>query len=31
MYSYLFPDIRTLGVLYNKEHNSQWFELAISQ
>ncbi|MDM8566853.1 ABC transporter substrate binding protein [Candidatus Halobeggiatoa sp. HSG11] len=31
MYSYLFPDIHTLGVLYSKSHNSQWFELAVSQ
>jgi putative ABC transport system substrate-binding protein len=31
MYSYLFPDIHTLGVLYSKSHNSQWFELAVTQ
>ncbi|MCK5876166.1 MAG: hypothetical protein KAG43_00920, partial [Candidatus Marithrix sp.] len=31
MYSYLFPDIHTLGVLYSENHNSQWFELAVSQ
>ncbi|MDM8569026.1 ABC transporter substrate binding protein [Thiotrichales bacterium HSG1] len=31
MYSYLFPDIHTLGVLYSKSHNSQWFELAVAQ
>ncbi len=31
IYSYLFPDIRTLGVLYSKEHNQQWFESAASQ
>ncbi len=31
MYSYLFPDIRTLGVLYSKKHNHQWFESAVVQ
>jgi putative ABC transport system substrate-binding protein len=31
MYSYLFPNLRTLGVLYSKRHNGQWFELAASQ
>ena len=31
MYSYLFPDINSLGVLYSENHNSQWFELAVSQ
>jgi len=31
MYSYLFPDIRTLGILYSKKHNSQWFEAAVVQ
>ncbi|MBE9563175.1 MAG: hypothetical protein IMF12_09980 [Proteobacteria bacterium] len=31
MYSYLFPDIRNLGVLYSESHNSQWFDLAVSQ
>jgi putative ABC transport system substrate-binding protein len=31
MYSYLFPDIRRLGVLYSKSHNSQWFEEAVPQ
>ena len=31
MYSYLFPDIRTLGVLYSENHNKQWFNLAVSQ
>ncbi|MFK5970043.1 MAG: ABC transporter substrate binding protein [Candidatus Marithrix sp.] len=31
MYSYLFPDIHSLGVLYSENHNSQWFGLAISQ
>ncbi len=31
MYSYLFPDIRTLGVLYSENHNKQWFDLAVSQ
>jgi len=29
MYSYLFPDIKTLGVLYSKSHNNQWFEDAM--
>lgn len=31
MYSYLFPEIRTLGVLYSERHNRQWFDLAMSQ
>ncbi|MCP4699400.1 MAG: hypothetical protein GY862_21520 [Gammaproteobacteria bacterium] len=31
MYSYIFPEIRTLGVLYSKRHNSQWFEHAALQ
>jgi len=31
MYSYLFPEIRTLGVLYSKSHNNQWFENAVPQ
>ncbi len=31
MYSYLFPKIRTLGVLYSKRHNQQWFDNAVSQ
>jgi putative ABC transport system substrate-binding protein len=31
MYSYLFPEVHSLGVLYSKNHNSQWFELAIAQ
>ena len=31
MYSYLFPEIRTLGVLYSESHNSQWFDIAGSQ
>lgn len=31
MYSYLFPDISSLGVLYSENHNKQWFELAVSQ
>ncbi len=31
MYSYLFPKIHNLGVLYSKNHNSQWFELALVQ
>jgi len=29
MYSYLFPEIKNLGVLYSETHNSQWFELAV--
>jgi putative ABC transport system substrate-binding protein len=29
MYSYLFPDIENLGVLYSEAHNSQWFDLAV--
>jgi putative ABC transport system substrate-binding protein len=31
MYSYLFPEIGTIGVLYSKSHNQQWFESAMSQ
>jgi putative ABC transport system substrate-binding protein len=31
IYSYLFPEIRTLGVLYSEDHNQQWFNLALSQ
>jgi putative ABC transport system substrate-binding protein len=31
MYSYLFPNIRNLGVLYSKRHNGQWFDVAMSQ
>jgi len=31
MYSYLFPEVHNLGVLYSKNHNSQWFELAVAQ
>ncbi len=31
MCSYLFPEIRTLGVLYSEHHNRQWFDLAVSQ
>ncbi len=29
MYSYLFPDINNIGVLYSKQYNSQWFKMAV--
>lgn len=31
LFSYLFPDIQNLGVLYSQRHNSQWFDLAVKQ
>ncbi|MCF6149145.1 MAG: hypothetical protein E3K37_10855 [Candidatus Kuenenia sp.] len=31
MYRYFFPDIKTVGIIYSKNHNKEWFMKAITE
>lgn len=31
MYRYFFPDIKTVGILYSKNHNKEWFGAAVTE
>ncbi len=31
MYRYFFPDIKKIGVLYSKDYNKEWFDIAVER